>query len=69
MFQFRTHFRCKVTIDRSTKNGGTVRTILVSLTVFVGAVSARGDLFSSDFDSLPTDERWELVQQFCEPET
>ncbi|MCH8148517.1 MAG: hypothetical protein IH987_11070 [Planctomycetes bacterium] len=46
-----------------------MRTILVSLTVFVGAVSARGDLFSSDFDSLPTDERWELVQQFCEPET
>ncbi len=40
-----------------------------ALFVLTVAVTVRGDVFSSEFSSHPLHEGWDLVQEYCDPET
>ena len=42
-----------------------MRTVFAMWTVLAVAISARGDVFSSEFRALPTEEGWELVAPAC----
>ena len=46
-----------------------MRLRMFSLVVLSAAASARGEVFSSEFNSLPLDEGWQLLQQYCDPVT
>jgi hypothetical protein len=45
------------------------RSYAVPLLLLLVAGSVRGEVFSSEFFSDPISEGWELVEQYCDPET
>ena len=45
------------------------RSCAVTVALLIAVAIVRGEVVSSEFNSFPTEEGWQLMQQYCEPNT